>query len=372
MHRRRFLHNVAAGAAVLRLPPSGPEFTVDPAARRLRVLVLGGSNFVGPHLVWAALERGHEVTLFNRGFTNPDLFPHLERLKGNRFPERGIGLSALAGSRSWDLVLDTWHSEPGCVHESAELLADRAERYVYVSSIAILGSYRQAELDEQAPTVDAAALVTSMDPDVGYAQRKRAAELAVMDRYGSRGTVLRCHTVYGYDAGAVQLDYWALRFLSGEPVLVPDDATAVLQWTDARDIGRFAVHAAETELGGIFHLINPAQPVPIQEYFTAWHDVTGRRSQIVRAPRAFLDDRGVRPWDDLRLYIPDDDPEPGFFRVDATRAHATGFAFRSLRETLADTARTFTTAPAPELTAGLSRRRELELIWELTGSGREG
>lgn len=365
MHRRAFLGTAALAAGGTALPRAAPG--VPHEVSQKRILVLGGTNYVGPHLVRAALDQGHEVTLFNRGFTNPDFFPHVEHLRGNRFGDRGAGLTALRGARTWDVVLDTWHREPGCVRDTARLLAERTERYLYISSIAVLGTYRDAGLDESAPTVEAAHAVASFDPELSYPVRKRAAELAVLDAFGDRATVLRCSTVHGLDYSRSDLSYWALRFLSGEPFLVPDDRTAVLQWTDVRDVGRFALHAVAHDLSGVFHLINPAEPVPLWEFFSAWHMATGARSRMIAAPRTFLSEHNVRPWTDLPLYIPEDDPEPGFFRIDVQRVHATGFPFRPLGETIADVRRTFAQPPAPAVApGGLDRQRELALIWMLT------
>lgn len=367
MKRRQFLAGTAAvvGAAAAARATGGRAAKTEQGQPQ-RVLVLGGTNYVGPHLVRGAIEAGHEVTLFNRGFTNPTMFPHLEQLRGNRYQRRGPGLAALDGEREFDVVLDTWDREPGCVDDSCRLLEQRARRYIYISSIAVYGGYREAGLDEDSRTVDAAAHLRSFDSELAYPEAKRAAELAVLDRFGERATVLRCSTIQGDNPNASTLPYWGLRFMSGEPVLIPDDETAVLQWTDARDVGRFALHCAEHGLSGVFNLINPREPVPVTMFFDAWHAATGRRSRIVRAPRDFLARHQVAPWVDLPLYIPEDDPEPGFFRIDARRAHTTGFRFRPLGETVADIVRSFPHPPAPDVVPNaLDRRRELELIWEL-------
>ncbi|HUP21239.1 MAG TPA: NAD-dependent epimerase/dehydratase family protein [Gemmatimonadota bacterium] len=380
MKRRHFVGKLAAGVALSGLPLAGSDrFAIrsgdgidralDPPRERLRVLVLGGTNYVGPHVVQAALDRGHAVTTFNRGFHNPRLFPAVERLVGNRFRDRGRGLSALEGDREWDLVVDTWDSEPGCIHDTTRLLADRVGRYVYVSSIAVLRSFRDVGLDESSPTVDAEAHINSFDPELGYALAKRAGELGVLDAFGDRGTVLRCSGVWGHDPHGAQLSYWGLRFLSNEPFLVPDDRTAVVQWSDARDIGRFAAHAAEEALGGVFHIINTPEPVPLWDVLTTWDAIVGGRSGMVPAPRPFLDRHGLRPWVDIPHYIPDDDPEPGFSRISAARAHATGFPFRPLATTIADEARSCPPHLSPALATrgALDRRRELRLVAELTG-----
>lgn len=370
MKRRDFLAGTAfgVGAVTLAKAPLAAAAQATQATAAKKVLVLGGRNYVGPHLAWAALEAGHEVTLFNRGFTNPHMFPHLEHLRGNRYPQRGAGLASLGKRREWDLVLDTWQAAPACVDDSARLLADRAARYIYISSIAVFGGYRKAGLNENSATVDGAAHRRSYDAELAYPERKRAAELAVLEHFGDRGTILRCSSVQGYNPSASILPYWGLRFISGEPVLVPDDKTAVVQWTDVRDVGRFALHADTHGLGGIFQLLNTPEPVPLAQLLDAWHAATGRRSRVVPAPREFLAQHSVEPWVHLPLYIPDDDPEPGFFRIDGARAHQTGFRFRPLGETIADVMRTFPAPPAPEVVSqGLKREKELELIWELLG-----
>lgn len=160
--------------------------------------------------------------------------------------------------------------------------------------------------------------------------------------------------------------YWALRYSSGEPVLVPDDPTAVIQWTGASDVGGFAMFAAQRGIGGIVHLLSEREPRALIGYLEAWHGVTGRRSRVVKAPRAFLAANEVKPWETIPIWIPGDDPEPGFFRVSADRAHSFGYRFATLEETLEEVIRTFPRAPSPEVTEGLARQRELELIWQLT------
>jgi 2'-hydroxyisoflavone reductase len=364
MKRRTFVGRLAAGLAASRVPGAITSPHEAQSGRALRVLVLGGTTYVGPSLIREARAAGHEVTMFNRGYHRPDAFPTVERLVGNRFPDRGDGLRALEGSREWDLVIDTWSRAPGCVHVTASLLRDRAARYVYVSSVAALGSFRAVGLDESSPTVDAAEHTASWATDLGYAIDKRAAELAVLDAFGDRATILRCSGIWGDDPFGAQLSYWGLRFLSGEPFLVPDDRTARVQWTDVRDIGRFSLHAAERDLGGVFHLFNTPEPIPLWDVLQAWHRATGGRGRMVPADRTFMDAHGLRPWVDIPHYIPDDDPEPGFYRVRGDRAHRTGFRFRGLAETVADEARSVAQPVSPALAprGELDRVRELRLV----------
>lgn len=337
------------------------------ASRDLRVLVLGGTGFVGPHLVRAALARGHEVTLFNRGTTNPHLFPDVERLHGNRYPDRGAGLSALQGRRTWDAVIDTWQAEPGCVDLTARLLAPRAHRYVYVSSIATYGRFVDVGMTEEAPAIEAAEHMTSFDAELGYAVRKRASEQAVERAFDHRATVLRATSIQGPadapDPPGTPTGYWPYRFLIGEPLLAPDDPGASFQLIDVRDFAEFAVRTIEHDHEGTYNLVGPAERLSFPDYLRACHEATGARSPMVWMAPAWLLEQGVRPWVDVPNWIPADDPEPGFYRISGARARAAGLTFRPVQETVRDglgaaVDRGRLTPP----TEGLSRARELELV----------
>lgn len=336
--------------------------------------MLGGTNFVGPHLVQTALDHGHEVTLFNRGITNPHLFPEVEKLRGNRYPDRDEGLAALETARTWDVVLDTWQAEPGCVDHTARMFADRAERYLYVSSIATYRHYRERGMTEEGPMLDAAEHMDSFDPELSYPVRKRAAEQVVERWFGDRGVVLRCTSIqgrnYGSDPGA-QGDYWAYRFLIGEPLLAPDDPTARFQLIDVQDMASFTIRAVERGLGGAYNLVGPEEPLRLPRYLKAWSEATGHRSPIVWADPAWLLEQGVREFEDIRNWIPDDSPEPGFYWISNQKALAHGLTYRPLAATIRDVIASLgdpTKLTVP--TTGMSRERERELIdaWQAVAS----
>lgn len=333
--------------------------------RPLRILVLGGTNYVGPHLVSTALERGHEVTLFNRGITNPHLFPALEKLRGDRYPDRDNGPAALDTARTWDAVIDTWQEAPGCVDLTARMLAGRAERYVYISSVATFRNYRERGMTEAGPLFDATDRIESFDTDLGYMSRKRGGEQAVERHFGERGVVLRCTSIQGLDPTVDPLNqgsYWPFRFLAGEPLLAPDDPTARFQLIDVKDVARFALCAIENGFGGAFNVVGPETPLLLRDYLLAWSDATGRRSPVVWADPEWLLGQGVRPFDDIRNWIPESDPEPGFYWISHARARAHGLTYRPLEATIRDMIASAGDPETMHSAGGMSRERELELI----------
>lgn len=362
MRRRSFLSTLPAVAAGLAGTLTFPGCT---PRHRLRILMLGGTGFVGPHLVQSALDRGHEVTLCNRGITNAQLFPGLEQLRGDRYPDRGAGLAALDTARTWDAVIDTWQEAPGCIDLTARMLAGRAEHYVYVSSVAAFRNYRNRGMMEEGPLFDATERIESFDTDLGYMTRKRAGEQAVERHFAERGIVLRCTSIQGLDRNADPLNqgsYWPFRFMAGEPLLAPDEPTARFQLIDVQDMARFAIHAVENGFSGAFNVVGPEEPLLLRDYLLAWSEATGHRSPIVWADPDWLLEQGIRPFDDIPNWIPESDPEPGFYWISHSRARAHGLTWRPLEATLSDVIASSADPAVMHSAGGMSRDRELELI----------
>jgi len=369
MDRKQFLKTGMLGCLAI------PSLSwLGSSSEKLNILFLGGTNFVGPAIIEEALKRGHHVTLFNRGKTDPGLFPTLKQLRGNRYPDRGSGLEALHTNQTWDAVIDTWSGEPGCVYETARLLENRADRYVYISSIATYRNYKKAGMTEEGPLLDAGEHISSFNPDLSYPVRKRASEQAVAQVYGSKGIIHRCTSIQGFDGGEKDpgnqssAAYWGFRFLSGEKVLVPDDPEAVLQYIDVKDMARFVVRSIEKNMTGAFNLVGPRNPLPFREYISTWKEITGSSSEIVRVSRSFLNRHNVRPFADIPLWIPLDEPEPGFYQISNDRAVSHGLTYRPLEDTLKDIMPGLQGRTLDAISRGLDRERELKLLklWSKT------
>jgi 2'-hydroxyisoflavone reductase len=332
----------------------------------LRLLVLGGTLFLGRHLVEAALDRGHDVTLFTRGRTNPGLYPEVEHLVGDRDGD----LSALE-AREWDAVVDPSGYVPRVVGASAELLAGAAGHYTFISSISAYRDFETAGLDETYPTGE---LPEDHGEDVDrfYGQLKAACERVVEEAFPGRALVVRAGLIVGRYDWTNRFGWWVRRVAEGGDVLVPDANPWPVQIVDGRDLAAWILDAAEEGRSGVFNATGPAEPLGMKEVLAAIRAVSGSDAVLVPVSESFLLEHQVEPFDELPLWLAlGAHPEyVGFDRVDVSRAVAAGLRFRPLSDTVAETLaweRERTGAPDKDwgpsaLARGLSPEREGELL----------
>jgi 2'-hydroxyisoflavone reductase len=320
----------------------------------VRLLVLGGTKFVGRALVADALARGHEVTLFNRGTTNPDLFPEVERLRGDREHD----VSTLDG-KSFDAVVDTSGYVPKAVRASARALSGSA-LYVFVSSVSVYADFSSGR-DEDSPTAelgDDSADELRADY-ANYGALKALCEDEARAVFGSRALLIRPGLIVGPADPTGRFTYWPHRIARGGDVLVPAPPDERVQFIDVRDLGEWIVRLCERGEGGTYNATNTG--IPWAELVETCRKVAGRNARFVWVPGAFLAEQGVGQWMELPLWI-DDREERGLHSTDVSRAVAAGLVFRPLEETVAATLAGAETTD----TAGLSPAREAELLaaWE--------
>jgi 2'-hydroxyisoflavone reductase len=320
----------------------------------LKLLFLGGTKFLGRATVGAALERGHEVTLFTRGETNPDLFPEAEKLRGDRADPQTR--SVLAG-RSWDAVIDTSGYFPGPVRASAEALRGAVGRYLFVSSISAYADFSEgpsersarAELAEGHPDDE---LLPEYE---NYGALKALCEDAVTETYGERAVIVRPGLIVGPNDPTGRFTYWPHRIARGGEFLVPAPADGRFQLIDARDLGAWLVELCADGDSGAFNAAHPG--------FT-WADlvesalrVTGSAARPVWIDGNWLAEQGVGEWMELPLWLHDRD-WVGMNRAEVSRAVAAGLTFRSLDDTVRGTLEHADTTED----AGLRPERERELL----------
>ncbi|MCT7354212.1 SDR family oxidoreductase [Streptomyces sp. 15-116A] len=299
----------------------------------MRLLVLGGTEFVGRAVVEAALGRGWEVTVFHRG--RHEAPEGVRSLLGDRTALDG--LAALdEDSGDWDVVVDTWSAAPRAVRDTARLLRGRAGRYVYVSSCSVYAWPRPAGYTERAPLVDGA----SPDADqTDYARDKRGGELAAVDAFGAdRSVLVRAGLILGPYENIGRLPWWLNRTARGGPVLAPGPRDLPLQYVDARDLANWILGAAERELSGPYNLISPQGHATMGELLHACTEVTGGAAELRWTEPEVILGAGIEPWTQLPVWVPPgSEGYDALHSADVSRAVATGLRCRPVHETVADT-----------------------------------
>lgn len=307
----------------------------------MRLLMLGGSQFLGRHAVEIALARGHEVTVFTRG--RRPVPPGAKALVGDRDPREAPGIGAIERGE-WDAVIDTSGYVPRIVQASAAALAPRVARYVFVSSVSAYAKLDRPGLDEDAP------LATLSDPDSEdipshYGALKAACEAAVTHALGSRATIVRPGLIVGPHDATDRFGYWPARFAEpqllgdrGDRAVVPGPPERLLQFIDGRDLAGFLIDLAERDRAGTFNATSPPGQWTFGDLVASCVNV----SEAPPSPLWVSDDRllafHVVPWLGLPLWIPgSDEDSAGFQQVCVQRARDAGLRTRPLADTVRDT-----------------------------------
>lgn len=366
-HRRDFLAAGLAGAGLLALPSFARG---KPRPKPLKILIMGGTGFLGPHFVEAARKAGHSLTLFNRGKTNPERFSgedyrDVEQLHGDRKTD----LKALEGERRWDAVLDTSAYLPADVTRSAKLLAPRVGQYLLVSTISVYAKTDTPNQDETAP------LAQLTDPNVTevtgdtYGGLKALCERAAEAEMPGRTTVVRPGLIVGPGDSTDRFTYWPARADRGGEILAPGSAKDPTQFIDVRDLAAFLLRTLEQRSFGTYNADAPAGKLSMGEVLGACQQVAGAmkapKSTLTWVSAAFLETQKVSPWQDMPIWIPASGEYAGFGRISSAKAQAAGLAYRPLRETVRDTLeywRGLSAERRAKPKAGLSAAREAEVL----------
>jgi 2'-hydroxyisoflavone reductase len=317
----------------------------------VRLLVLGGTKFLGRAAVEEALARGHEVTLFNRGETNPELFPEAEKLRGNRSGD----LSALQG-REWDAVLDPSGYLPAVVGASAEALSDHAGHYLFISSVSAYASLSGPN-EEDSPLAELGDMPDDrmLEDFSNYGPLKVLCERAVAEGFGDRHGIVRPGLIVGAHDQTGRFTYWPHRVARGGEVLAPAPPDRAVQFIDVRDLGPWLVDLAERREAGTYNATHPGRSWG--EVLETCREVADSDATFRWVPDTFLVEHEVGEWMELPLWIhtPED---AGMHDTDVSRAVAAGLTFRPLADTVRDTLE----LAQPTAEAGLRPEREAELL----------
>jgi 2'-hydroxyisoflavone reductase len=325
----------------------------------MNVLIVGGTRFVGRHMAAAFVERGHHVTLFNRG-TDPSVHADLEQIHGDRISD----LRRLDG-RTWDAVVDACGYTPDVVETSAAYFRDRTARYVFVSTISVYDHDCKEAPDEDAPLFRLpAGADSSQQSSEHYGALKALCENAVRAAYG-HATIVRPGLVAGPHDPTDRFTYWPLRFDRGGTLLAPPSERCI-QYIDARDLAAFVVNLVERNVEGTYNCVTPPGALTFADLYRACaHEAAAEDAQTVEASDEFLEQHGVQHWTDLPLWLPKQWEH--MVQVGSSRAVAAGLRTRPLAETVREVLAWAREAGrhTGALESGLSPAREAELLRRL-------
>lgn len=324
----------------------------------MRLLVLGGTVFLGRHLVEAALAAGHTVTLFNRGRRNPELFPGVEKLRGDRDGD----LESLRG-RTWDAVIDPSGYVPRIVRASAELLAGSVGQYTFISSLSVYADPVASGTAEDGRLAVLPAGREGTEEITGdtYGALKVLSEQAAEASLPGRTLIIRPGLIVGPHDPSDRFTYWPVRVARGGEVLAPGDPDRHVQFIDVRDLAAWILRLVEARQTGTFNVTGPVPSLTMGRLLDSCRLIAGSDAAFTWVPEALLLAHNVAPYTELPLWIPSVDA--GFDRFNVSRALAAGLTFRPLETTIRDTLAWDATRPVgAERRNGLKSEREAALL----------
>jgi 2'-hydroxyisoflavone reductase len=355
-NRREFVKTTAVIGAGAVLAAALPHL---PKAKPMKILILGGTSFLGPQIVEAAEVRGHVLTLFNRGKTNPGLFPDIEKLRGDRDGD----LKSLEG-RKWDAVIDTSGFVPRIVTMSASLLAPSVKQYVFISTISVFAQDVKPGAAEDGPL---ATMPDESSEEVNkyYGALKALCEKAADKAMSGRAWAIRPGLIVGPGDKTDRFTYWPVRVAKGGEVLAPGDGRDPVQYIDVRDLAAWIVLGVERNLTGVYNATGPAKSLTMKKMLEGIKKGTGGDAKFTWVAAEFLEEKAVAPWSDLPVWVPGRDGKEGFTQINNGKAIAAGLTFRPVPATAKDTLAWYKTLPEDrrgKLLAGISADKEKELL----------
>jgi 2'-hydroxyisoflavone reductase len=352
--RRDLIKGAAAAAAATALGTSRFGTATEPKT----LLVLGGTRFLGPAVVEAARRSGWKITLFNRGKSNPGLFPDLEHLHGDRNGD----LKSLEG-RSWDAVVDTSGYFPRQVRETATLLSKGARQYVFVSSISVYADLSKPGVDETSPVAVLADPTVEKITEGTYGGLKALCEKAAEAAMPGRVTNVRPGLIVGPDDASDRFTYWPVRVAKGGEVLAPNQPVDPVEFIDVRDLGHWIVTCLDAGTVGVFNATSA--PIRVGDMLDACKAASGSDARFTWVDASFLKGHKVEEWSDLPVWTSPEGTDAGGGLVKNARAVAKGLTFRPILATAKDTLDWWKTLPAErraKLRAGLTPEREAAVL----------
>ncbi len=327
----------------------------------MKLLILGGTVFLGRHLVELAVQKGHQVTLFNRGLHNPDLFApdqfsQVEKLHGDR-----DGCLDILARRSWDAVIDPSGYLPRVVRLSTELLARTVPHYTFISTISVYAAPYFANMDETAPLAEIEDVTTEQITSVTYGPLKALCEQVVRKAYSADALIIRPGLIVGPHDPSDRFTYWPARFLRGGRILAPGSPQRPIQFIDVRDLAKWILSMVEERKTGVYNVTGPEQPISFIDFLSVCQRLINSAASLEWVDEQFLLDNGVVPYTEMPLWLPE--AESALEQISIDRALKASLSFSPLEKTIGDTLDWDSSRP-PDVPRknGMRPDREEELI----------
>lgn len=322
----------------------------------MNILILGGTIFLGRHIVNSALKKNHTITLFNRGLHNPDLFPDLEKIKGDREKD----LNELNG-RSFDAVIDTCGYLPGVVKKSAEFLKDLAGYYSFISSISVYKDFSEIGMNENSET----AVLTDGNTETltmeNYGSLKALCEKEVTNAFGNNFSNVRSGLIVGDGDFSDRFTYWPVRIKKGGNVIIPKGKFNNVQFIDVKDLADWVVKLCENKISGVFNSTGPLEGLSLMNFAERCREITGSDAKFLEADEKILIEKNVIPYKDIPVWLPEDSAGGNY--VDISKAKSAGLNIRPLEDTICDSLLYHETRGKDyKLKTGLTEELESEII----------
>lgn len=336
--RRDFLAQAGIAAGAIAVAPAAFAATRR-APKKLKLLILGGTGFLGPHVVWDAIEQGHDVTLFNRGQTDPELFADLETIIGDRYTDYAALEAAVAAGRTWDGVIDTFAYVPKVVEDAIAVLEPAIGHYVVVSTMSVYASSDEPNADESAAlavVADEIAAGMSSHRDVGmhFGAMKARCEHAAERLMPGRVACPRPGLICGARDTTGRFSYWPIRASEGGTMIAPGTPDDPMQIIDVRDLARFINRTIEDRCTGPFNVVTAAGEVTVGSVIGDCIAAAGTETTPEWIDAEFLGANGVQAWQHMPAWVPPTTPGYAGFGLAATgRARKAGLTCRPIRET---------------------------------------
>ncbi len=363
-NRRQFIKNSLIASAGLATACQATS-VIPKTNKSLNILFMGGTGFLGPHTVKAAIDAGHKVTLFNRGKTKPTLYPELlaslPLIKGDRKTD---DIKQLKDTK-WDLVIDTSSYYPRVVNMLLDQVGENIGQYILISTISVYGDWTQKNMDETAPVGSIDDPTTEKVTGQTYGPLKALCEKAALDRLGDKATIIRPGLIVGPGDKTDRFTYWPVRIAKGGDVLCPSEGKDFIQIIDVRDLAEWTVHCGNKKITGIFNAQTDGNDITIGELLISCKMTLNPKTNLVWVPTEFLEKHSVQPWAEMPAWFPPKGDFAGAGTMSSEKAYANGLKQRPLKNIIKDTYSWFVTLPQErqeKLRAGIKPDKEAKVL----------